>query len=59
MGNHTQSETGAAIEKLSVTIKVAIGEGPEPGNGNSQPRKLDHFVFKRKTCADKTSFGIH
>ena len=34
---------------MSRTIKVAIGEGPEPGNENGHPRRLDHFVFKRKT----------
>ncbi|HEX5423622.1 MAG TPA: hypothetical protein VFW94_08740 [Candidatus Acidoferrales bacterium] len=45
----THDETGAALEKLPVTIKVAIGDGPEPGNGNSHPRRLDHFVFKRKS----------
>ena len=45
----THDENGSAFEKLPVTIKVAIGEGPEPGNGNSHPRRLDHFVFKRKT----------
>lgn len=45
----THDEKGTALEKLPVTIKVAIGEGPEPGNGNSHPRRLDHFVFKRKT----------
>jgi hypothetical protein len=45
----THDESGVALEKLPITIKVAIGEGPEPGNGNSHPRRLDHFVFKRKT----------
>lgn len=45
----THDENGAALEKLPVTIKVAIGEGPEPGNANGHPRKLDHFIFKRKT----------
>jgi Recombination directionality factor-like len=45
----THDENGAALEKLPVTIKVAIGEGPEPGNANGHPRKLDHFVFKQKT----------
>lgn len=45
----THDESGAALEKLPVTIKVAIGEGPEPGQENGHPRKLDHFVFKRKT----------
>lgn len=45
----THDGNGTALEKLPVTIKVAIGEGPEPGNGNSHPRRLDHFVFKRKT----------
>jgi len=45
----THDENGAALEKLPVTIKVAIGEGPEPGNQNDHPRRLDHFVFKRKT----------
>lgn len=44
----THDENGTALERLPVTIKVAIGEGPEPGNGNSHPRRLDHFVFKRK-----------
>jgi len=45
----THDENGSAFEKLPVTIKVAIGEGPEPGDGNRHPRRLDHFVFKRKT----------
>lgn len=45
----THDENGTALEKLPVTIKVAIGEGPEPSNGNNHPRRLDHFVFKRKT----------
>jgi hypothetical protein len=45
----THDESGVALEKLPISIKVAIGEGPEPGNGSSHPRRLDHFVFKRKT----------
>lgn len=45
----THDDTGNALEKPPVTIKVAIGEGPEPGVENGHPRKLDHFVFKRKT----------
>lgn len=45
----THDERGAALEKLPVTIKVAIGEGPEPADGNSHPCRLDHFVFKRRT----------
>ncbi len=45
----THDENGAALEKLPVRIKVAIGEGPEPGSQNGHPRRLDHFVFKRKT----------
>src|SRR5579864_7654118 len=45
----THDEKGTALEKLPVTMKVAIGEGPEPGSENGHPRKLDHFVFKRKT----------
>ncbi|MBI3664323.1 MAG: hypothetical protein HY234_14905 [Acidobacteria bacterium] len=45
----THDETGAALERLPVTIKVAIGEGPQPGEQNGHPRRLDHFVFKRKT----------
>jgi len=44
----THDESGVALEKLPVAIKVAIGEAPEPGNQNSHPRRLDHFVFKRK-----------
>ena len=45
----THDENGAALEKLPVTIKVAIGEGPAPDKGNSHPLRLDHFIFKRKT----------
>ncbi len=45
----THDENGTALEKLPVRIKVAIGEGPEPGSQNGHPRRLDHFVFKRKT----------
>jgi Recombination directionality factor-like len=45
----THDENGVALERLPVTIKVAIGEGPEPGSQNGHPRRLDHFVFKRKT----------
>jgi Recombination directionality factor-like len=45
----THDENGAALEKLPVTIKVAIGEGPTPDDENSSPRALFHFVFKRRT----------
>jgi hypothetical protein len=45
----THDENGSALEKLPVTIKVAIGEGPSPDDGNSSPRALFHFVFKRRT----------
>ncbi len=45
----THDENGVALERLPVTIKVAIGEGPQPGEQNGHPRRLDHFVFKRKT----------
>lgn len=50
----THDENGAALEKLPVTIKVAIGEGPEPGSENGHPRRLDHFVFKRKTLREQS-----
>jgi Recombination directionality factor-like len=45
----THDENGVALERLPVTVKVAIGEGPQPGDQNDHPRRLDHFVFKRKT----------
>jgi len=45
----THDENGAALEKLPVTIKVAIGEGPTPDDENGSPRALFHFVFKRRT----------
>jgi hypothetical protein len=49
----THDENGSALEKLPVTIKVAIGEGPEPGTENGHPEKLDHFVFKQKTLREQ------
>ena len=45
----THDEHGAALEKLPVAIKVAIGEGPAPDDENGSPRALFHFVFKRRT----------
>ena len=44
----THDEKGAALEKLPVAIKVAIGEGPDSDDENGNPRALFHFVFKRK-----------
>jgi hypothetical protein len=41
----THDENGTALEKLPVTIKVAIGEGPEPGNGNNHPAKIGLLRF--------------
>jgi len=49
----THDENGAALEKLPVTIKVAIGEGPTPDDENSSPRALFHFVFKRRTVREQ------
>lgn len=50
----THDENGAALEKLPVTIKVAIGEGPTAEDEDSSPRALFHFVFKRKTMRGQT-----
>jgi hypothetical protein len=44
----THDEKGAALEKLPVAIKVAIGEGPTAEDENSGPRALFHSVFKRR-----------
>lgn len=52
----THDENGAALEKLPVTIKVAIGEGPTPDDWNSSPRALFHFVFKRRTLRGQTVY---
>jgi len=50
----THDENGEALEKLPVTIKVAIGEGPAPDDENGSPRALFHFVFKRKTMREQS-----
>src|SRR5438094_2626006 len=52
----THDENGAALEKLPVTIKVAIGEGPTPDDENGSPRALFHFVFKRRTLRGQTVY---
>jgi hypothetical protein len=52
----THDENGEALEKLPVTIKVAIGEGPAPDDQNSSLRALFHFVFKRKTMQGQSVF---
>lgn len=45
----THDARGAAVTRLPVTIKVAIGEKIAQENGNSHPSRLDHFVFKRRS----------
>jgi hypothetical protein len=52
----THDEKGAALEKLPVAIKVAIGEGPDPDVENSIPRALFHFVFKRKVIRGQSVY---
>ena len=52
----THDGNGAALEKLPVTIKVAIGEGPTPDDENGSPRALFHFVFKRKTMRGQSVY---
>jgi len=52
----THDENGMALEKLPVTIKVAIGEGPAPDDENGSPRALFHFVFKRRTVREETVY---
>lgn len=49
----THDESGTPVLKLPVAIKVAIGEGPDPNDSHSYPKKLDHFVFKRKDMRGK------
>jgi hypothetical protein len=52
----THDEKGAALEKLPVAIKVAIGEGPDPDIEDSSPRALFHFVFKRKAMRGRSVY---
>ncbi|HUZ94354.1 MAG TPA: hypothetical protein VMU57_05515 [Edaphobacter sp.] len=52
----THDEKGVALEKLPVAIKVAIGEGPDPDDVNSNPRALFHFVFKRKVMCGRSVY---
>lgn len=49
----THDENGTPVERLPVLIKVAIGEGPDPGDKHSHPKRLDHFTLKRKGMAGK------
>ena len=49
----THDEQGGALQKLPVAIKLAIGEPPDPKDSKSHPRRLDHFVFKRRSLVGK------
>lgn len=54
----THDDSGIAFEKLPVTIKVAIGEGPDPNSDKGHPRRLDHFIFKRKTLRGQEAVWV-
>lgn len=47
----THSEDGGAIQRLPVTVKLAIGLGPDEKAGKNYPQKLDHFAFLTKKAA--------
>ena len=44
----THDEQGAALEKFPVTIKVAIGEAPDPDVEDSQPTRSFSFSLQEK-----------
>lgn len=46
--NLTHDESGSALQRLPVGIKVAIGEPPAADDPKGHPKRLDHFVFKRR-----------
>ena len=47
----THDENGTALEKLPVTIKVAIGEGPEPGSENGPSAQAGSFRFQTENAS--------
>ncbi len=47
----TQDEKGHAIQRLSVSTKIAVGLPPDKEKGRKAPMKLDFFIFLRKTNA--------
>ncbi len=54
----THDENGAALEKLPVTIKVAIGEGPEPGRKTATRAGWTILFSSGKRCGAKTWSGL-
>ena len=48
----TVNEQGEPLQRLAVTTKVAIGEVVKGKGDTTYPRKLDHFVFLRKSAAN-------
>jgi len=53
----THDQSGVALEKLPVAIKVAIGEAPEPGNQNSHPSDSTISYSNERRCAGRRWFG--
>ena len=48
----THDEQGRPRQSLSISIKVAIGLGPDEKQGRKAPQKLDYFVFLTKQGAE-------
>lgn len=46
--NLTHDDHGSALQRLPVGIKLAIGEPPAADDPKGHPKRLDHFVFKRR-----------
>lgn len=50
--------TGQPIQRLAVSIKVAIGLPPDAKEGRKAPVKLDHFIFLKKSATEQNKWEI-
>lgn len=49
----THDDTGTALQRLPIAIKVSIGLAPDLAKGRKHPQRLDHFQFLSKAGSDK------
>lgn len=54
----THDKTGAPVQRLAVSTKIAIGLPPDVKAGRKAPTKLDHFIFLKKSTVEQNKWEI-
>ncbi len=54
----THDEAGTPVQRLAVTVKVAVALPPDEGKGRKYPVRMDHILFKTRKGDAQTGWDV-